>query len=97
MTRFEAVALVCLAVMIIVAVLFGRSATARGRARKPGDSAGGEVTLFQPGSRHPDHQPQGSGHSHSHHGGSGHGSGDGGHAGVDAGHAGIDGGGGGVH
>ena len=96
MTRFEAVALACLALMIVVAVLFGRSATTRGRARKPGDSTGGEVTLFQPDYRHPDHQPQGGGHSHSHHGGSGHGS-DGGHAGVDAGHAGIDGGGGGVH
>jgi len=103
MARFEAVALGCLALMIVVALLFARSGTGRRRVRKPGEElSGADVSLFTVSQRHPDHQPQG--HGHSHHDGSGHGNGHGGHTGVDAGHAGVDashagtdGGGGGVH
>lgn len=109
MTRFEAVALACLALIMVVAVLLRRSAIARGRTRNPGIFIGSDVSLFQLGHRHQDHQSQGQGHHHQDGAGhgsvaaghagvdAGHGATDAGHGTVDAGHAGIDGGGGGAH
>lgn len=99
MTRFEAVAWGCLALMIVLAVIVRRSAKTRGRARKPEDFRSADDSIFQPGESDLGHQPQGQGHHHHHHhDGSAHGSVDGGHGGVDGGHAGGDaGGGGGAH